>query len=315
MAILGVLAQASTASPTADQVQLADLMQEGLFYVGAALLCGVLAVLVHFRVIRRMQLTLGQLTGRAFPWWQQALDGCAAVTAVHAPMVGILLALGAYRPDMAGYSAFAPLLTGSQTPPGWFVWLFFMVQSSTEEFLFRGVGMALLACLVAWLINLLGSLAETPSRGDQPVLHAQGTERRLQLQVWFHAGLAANIVVSVGFASVHSENEHVNALALLNIALAGLALGQLYWLHGSIVGACVMHAVWNAALATLGLPVSGYVLRGPIVGSIQGSVPGMLTGGAFGPEASVLATTGLTLVWLWLVWLCWRKAHSFSAVA
>jgi hypothetical protein len=113
----------------------------------------------------------------------------------------------------------------------------------------------------------------------------------------------------MAFGLIHEDNPHATVFAVCNIALAGFALGQLYWLQRNLWGACVMHTAWNAVLATFGLPVSGIVARGPLLGNIRGSVDNLITGGEFGPEASAVTTLGLLLVGLYLVWLTWRVAQ------
>jgi membrane protease YdiL (CAAX protease family) len=228
----------------------------------------------------------------------------AGAGAALLPQALVLLAgsgFGAFSPASPGYALFAQ---GSvpHAPPGWLLWLFFCIQSSFEECLFRGILFALLASLLVWLAGLV--------LAPDPLAQPAGPNDAWRRKAWFHAGLAANCIVSLGFASIHAHNPNVTPFALGNIGLAGFALGQLYWLQGNLWGCCAMHTVWNAALATFGLPVSGILLREPLVGHIRGAVPGLLTGGSFGPEGSAVTTVGFAALSGLLVWLSWRRAAS-----
>jgi hypothetical protein len=61
--------------------------------------------------------------------------------------------------------------------------------------------------------------------------------------------------------------------------------------------------VWNAGLATLGLPVSGIALTAPLFGvGFTGARAGAFSGGSFGPEGSVVCTAALTLIWIAMLW-------------
>jgi len=123
--------------------------------------------------------------------------------------------------------------------------------------------------------------------------------------------MAANVVVAAAFAWVHHDNPNQTMLALINIALAGLVLGQFFWMQGTPLGAWIMHWLWNAGLATLGLPVSGYTLMPPMLGlGPPGARAGIFSGGAFGPEGSIVCTVALLLIWCWLIYRSVRGLRS-----
>jgi hypothetical protein len=95
----------------------------------------------------------------------------------------------------------------------------------------------------------------------------------------------------------------VSDIALANILLAGLWLGLLLWSRASLVCAWSAHFVWNTALALLGLPVSGFTLLPPALGfGFTGARPGLLTGGTFGPEASLPCSVAFGVLTAWLMW-------------
>jgi membrane protease YdiL (CAAX protease family) len=110
----------------------------------------------------------------------------------------------------------------------------------------------------------------------------------------------AALVSSIGFGLMHATNSGVTAAAVGNIVLAGFLLCLLVERSGSLWSATLAHAAWNFSVACLiSLPVSGlqvsHLLRTAVTG------PGMVTGGGFGPEGSLMLTAlALPLViFLW----------------
>ena len=104
----------------------------------------------------------------------------------------------------------------------------------------------------------------------------------------------AIVLVAVAFALAHLANPNVTALAIGNIALAGVFLGLAFYAPGGIWTACGAHLGWNGMLAALDAPVSGLPFRIPFLDYDPGS-PAWLTGGAFGPEGGLAATLALTI--------------------
>jgi len=99
--------------------------------------------------------------------------------------------------------------------------------------------------------------------------------------------------------------------ALLNIALAGAVLGWLYWGEGGLFGCWTFHALWNFTLAALALPVSGMTFGPPLLSTgIAGAGLPFLSGGAFGPEGSILSTAGLAAVLAFLIRRSTRRLPS-----
>ncbi len=96
------------------------------------------------------------------------------------------------------------------------------------------------------------------------------------------------------FALAHLANPGVTLLALGNIALAGVFLTACFYLPGGLWTATGAHLGWNLSLAALAAPVSGLPLAMPMLDYIAGG-PGWLTGGGFGPEGGLVATTVLLL--------------------
>lgn len=99
----------------------------------------------------------------------------------------------------------------------------------------------------------------------------------------------AIVVLALLFALVHLQNPDVSALAIGNIALAGVVLGLAFYGPGGLWTAWGAHLGWNGALAALDAPVSGLPLRMPLLDFVPGN-PAWLTGGSFGPEGGLVAT-------------------------
>jgi membrane protease YdiL (CAAX protease family) len=104
----------------------------------------------------------------------------------------------------------------------------------------------------------------------------------------------AIVLVAVAFALAHLANDNVTALAVGNIALAGIFLGLAFYAPGGIWTAWGGHLGWNGMLAALDAPVSGVPFRIPFIDYDPGA-PTWLTGGAFGPEGGLASTLALTI--------------------
>jgi membrane protease YdiL (CAAX protease family) len=231
------------------------------------------------------------------PLWRKALSGLGLAAAALVPCIAIPAALGLYNPAHSGWVAYnagdAPAgLSGGLACGGLFV-----VQSLAEELLFRAIVQALLGVLFYWQTVVV--MAPALYRRDP----AQPAAARWFRLVWLGSGIAAAAVVSIAFGMVHAHNPSFTHLSLVNITLAGFALGMLFWVQGDVSGAWAMHWLWNTLQALVGLPVSGNVLCGPALGfGALGAAPGVLTGGGFGPEGSVLSLLTLALASVWIVW-------------
>jgi membrane protease YdiL (CAAX protease family) len=102
----------------------------------------------------------------------------------------------------------------------------------------------------------------------------------------------ALLALSILFALAHIANDHTTVLGLVNIGLAGVFLGLVFYLRGGIWAAWGAHFGWNATLAAFDAPVSGLPFPIPRINYLPGQ-PTWLTGGAFGPEGGVLASVVL----------------------
>ena len=107
---------------------------------------------------------------------------------------------------------------------------------------------------------------------------------------------------SILFGFMHIGNPNWTYIGVANIAVAGLFLGVIYLKTASLWWASGAHLGWNWAQGFLtDLPVSGTdMVDNPLMEAhFHGSE--LVSGGAFGPEASVVATVivGLASLLLW----------------
>lgn len=118
------------------------------------------------------------------------------------------------------------------------------------------------------------------------------------LHEWKGTALAT-AVTSLGFAALHLLNPGVSAASVVNVALAGVLLAVVRVRTGSLVAAWGAHLAWNAMLVCMAhAPVSGLAFPTPGWRLVpQGAE--WLSGGAWGPEASVVATVAIGVaVWV-----------------
>jgi membrane protease YdiL (CAAX protease family) len=103
----------------------------------------------------------------------------------------------------------------------------------------------------------------------------------------------ALVAISLAFAAAHAGNPQVGAIALGNIALAGVWLSVAFFAPGGMPLAWGAHFGWNAGLALLfDAPVSGYALQVPGVAYAPGA-HAWVDGGPFGPEGGIVASIAL----------------------
>jgi hypothetical protein len=122
---------------------------------------------------------------------------------------------------------------------------------------------------------------EVVFRGLPLVVLAAAIDRRVAI-----------VVTSVLFGLAHLTNPNVSALAVTNIALAGVFLAVAFYAPGGMWTAWGAHLGWNGMLAALDAPVSGLPFLIPLI-DYDPDGPAWLTGGSFGPEGGLFATVAL----------------------
>jgi membrane protease YdiL (CAAX protease family) len=112
----------------------------------------------------------------------------------------------------------------------------------------------------------------------------------------------AILVSGIAFGLIHAMDPGATATALSSVALAGLFLGAVFALSGRLWVPIGFHTGWNFAEGSLfGTAVSGSNVGGSLVNAkLVG--PEILTGGRFGPEASIATVVVLLVATIVLVW-------------
>jgi membrane protease YdiL (CAAX protease family) len=198
-------------------------------------------------------------------------------------------------------------------------------DTGRELLLGLGVGAAQIALIVAvawaggWLsVKLPGAAALSQGLVQGAMALLLFVLVALEEELMFRGYLQVNVqevlgaplallLVSVGFGLFHVLNPNFRWLALLNIILAGLALGYGRYVTGKLWLPMAYHWSWNLFQGPVfGLPVSG-VRYGGLLSAVDLRVP-LLTGGSFGPEGGLLATAFLLLAFpVYYLWGRWRQ--------
>lgn len=224
--------------------------------VAAFGLSSVLVLLWAWLFERRGPATLGLNAKGPLRFVRGYLLGLAFLATV----VGVIWAAGGYVVE--GTGAFGSTAVGAALLPIGVLMLGFIIQGSSEELLFRGWLMQLIASRHGIWIAVLGNSA---------------------LFALAHAG------------NIEPSNELYVGLA--NIVLFGLFISLYAVREGSVWGVCGWHAAWNWLLGLgFGLEVSGMKIDSlPLITDLTAAegAAWWLTGGAFGPEASVVTTAVL----------------------
>jgi membrane protease YdiL (CAAX protease family) len=126
--------------------------------------------------------------------------------------------------------------------------------------------------------------------------------------------LPAFAVAALVFGALHLANRGGTVLAGATVAVAGLMFCALYALTGRLWVPIGLHLAWNLAQGYLfGAAVSGGDLGGSILVSTERpGTEAWLTGGSFGPEASVFALALVSAVTV-VALISAHKAGRFAA--
>ena len=136
--------------------------------------------------------------------------------------------------------------------------------------------------------------------------------------VWRVLGPAyAFALVAVVFAALHLANPGATLVAAATVAMAGLMFSAMYALTGRLWLPIGLHFAWNFAQGYLfGAAVSGGDLGGSVaVSTAHSGTASWLTGGAFGPEASVFALVLVTAVTRCALWLVASRSRQLRPAA
>jgi uncharacterized protein len=215
----------------------------------------------------------------------------------------------------------------------WGYWLFtrfverapfadFALEGSGREFAFgAGIGGGVMAIVVG-IMALFGGYKITGHHGAEiltgvlSVAIISGIVEEILFrgiifrfcEQWL--GSAAALAISaVLFGAAHLNNPNSSWLAAAAIAIeAGIMLGAIYMLTRRLWAAIGLHMAWNSAQGGLfGIAVSGTDVPGLLISETRGSE--LLTGGAFGAEASLPAMVFCTIVGGYFLWRARQKGQ------
>jgi membrane protease YdiL (CAAX protease family) len=159
---------------------------------------------------------------------------------------------------------------------------------------------------------LVPALAVAISSGFSEEIFFRGFFFRLTekwLGSWAALGLSAAL-----FGALHLGNPNATLLAAVAIMLeAGVMLAAIYMITRRLWAAIGLHAAWNFAQGGIyGIAVSGGSMDGVLRPDIRGS--DLLTGGAFGAEASLPAIVVATAFGLVLLYIAWRRGQFMAPI-
>jgi membrane protease YdiL (CAAX protease family) len=139
---------------------------------------------------------------------------------------------------------------------------------------FRGFGQASGILATIWIAAVLEEVA---FRGILFRILEEGIGTR-----------AAWIASAVIFGAVHLTNHGAHWVTLLSVTLAGLMWAGVFIVWRNLWVAAAHHCCWNATIFLIGLPLSGedWRAQAPFETVSNGSI--FWTGGAFGPEDSLV---------------------------
>ena len=129
------------------------------------------------------------------------------------------------------------------------------------------------------------------------------------------AGLPVAWVLSLlVFSLLHGFNPGASPLAVIGVALAGIALTVALLRTGALWLSIGFHAGWNWALGCLyGFAVSGIGLTSAMQQVTVPDAPSWATGGSFGPEASIPGYVAVGLV-ICAMWVYTRRYDGMAAL-
>ena len=133
----------------------------------------------------------------------------------------------------------------------------YVIQGSGEEIIFRG-----------WMFQVIGA----------------------RYKPWLGV-----LITTILFSLVHLNNSGTNLFSIINLMLVSILLILFVIKDGSIWSACAWHTAWNWTLGNVyGLSVSGTSQKDSIL-ALNTTGNDLISGGQFGPEASVIVTFVLSV--------------------
>lgn len=124
-----------------------------------------------------------------------------------------------------------------------------------------------------------------------------------------NSGVVAGVILnSLVFAALHSGNNSIKFLPVLNLIVFGIVFSLIFLLTDSIIFAGAAHTAWNFMLGpVMGIEVSGTRFFTSIFKTTRAAGADLISGGSFGLEGSILTTVFGILISIILFILIKRK--------
>ncbi len=256
------------------QLLLQKILSEGLLrgYISASIfLAAILASLyLQARLIEKVSLTKYGLHINV-TWMTEFLVGCCIAAVQLLVFYGIMyfsgnLSIESYfwMPPEASYSFAAGFLSETFSQ---------LIGSAGEELFFRSF-------LFFLVLESLRHLKKEP----------------------LSKAMITSLIISLLFGLAHYTNESATLLSTVNLAIDGAMLAVPFLITGRLGMSIGIHFSWNLLLgAVLGAGVSGNLAKVSVIRML--TPDNFFTGGAFGPEGSVLVllldaiAVGIILLW------------------
>lgn len=126
----------------------------------------------------------------------------------------------------------------------------------------------------------------------------QGMSEEVILRGYFMVSIAtkkpiivAVLVNSIVFSLLHSINNGITVLAIINLTLFGIFASIYVLKSDSIWGICAMHSTWNFTQGNIfGISVSGLDVKASILSFVPTDTNAIINGGTFGLEGGLAVT-------------------------
>lgn len=193
----------------------------------------------------------------------------------------------------------------------------------------RDIGAGLLIPFIAFLaifliLLLIGAIQVTGTRFDVGMLGSNiaifiigGIFEEILYRALLLNGLVivlrgnkwlAIIISAIIFGFAHALNPNATAITAFGTGLGGLIYGIAFLGGKNIWLPLALHFSWNFSQAFFGFIVSGYQFWGLFTLNITGT--DILTGGAYGPEASIIGMTFRFVIIGMVLWYLWRTRRT-----
>jgi membrane protease YdiL (CAAX protease family) len=242
----------------------------------------------------------------------------------HTPLSPLLCTVLTAAVSVAALALYAVLVKGAEAR--WPSELA-LKRAALELLVGVALGVAMMSVVVAALVGLglyeiSGPRAASPWDMISVAISSGSFEelmfRAILLRLLMRAvGAWPALAVSAAFFGLaHLNNPNATPTAAVAIAIeAGLMLASFYLLTGRLWISIGLHGAWNFAQGWIyGARVSGFEVKDSLyLSNPKAGAPEWLSGGGFGPEASVPAMVVGTAVAIVVLYWAWKKGNFRAA--